>query len=199
MRGFNARSLRPSWAVAALATVALVAAACDKETTAPVKVATSNVTTSVTSSTVAVAAGKTFSLPSGAALSPALANQPVSLTFNTAGTSTTAAITTPGGTVNTTVTFGSCIFTVQAPGLPPNFVTGQVITVATCSITLNTANVPANGTTQNVPMTLNLGGTTSVPVTVPVVVSPTGTVTANTPTGTPITVGTTTTATGTGT
>ncbi len=198
MSRMTSRTPMTRYAAAAAGLALTFVAACDSETTAPVIVATSNVSAPVTAATVAVASGQTFSLASGAALSPTLANQPVSLRFTQAGAATTAAITVPTGTVNTTVTFGSCIFTVVAPGLPPTFVAGQSITVATCAITVNTAGLPANGSTTNVPMTLNLGGTTSVPVQVPVTVSPTGTVTVTGSSG-PVTVGTTTTATGTGT
>ena len=92
---------------AALALV-VIPVACKESTAATKKVATTNVTAPVTTSTVAAVSGKTFTFPSGGgALSPALANQTVSLTLTTTGSTTTAVIGTPGGNIPATVTFGS--------------------------------------------------------------------------------------------
>lgn len=195
MSRITSRTPMTRYAAAAAGLALVFTAACDSETTAPVIVATSNVVAPVSSGTVAAVTGKTFSFPSGAALSPALANQPVSLTFSQTGTATTAAIQTPTATVPATVTFGSCIFTITAT--VGGFTQGQVITVPNCSITLNTNGTPT-GTTTGVSTTMTLGTTTSTPVTVTVTVAPNGTVTVTAPNGQTVPVGTTTTATATG-
>jgi hypothetical protein len=198
MFGVNFRNSSTRWAAAAIASAALVAStACDKETTAPAQVAASNVTAGVNSSNVAALSGKTFSFTSGAALAPTLANQPVSMTFTSSGTNTTAAITTPAGTAQATVNFGSCIYTITF-AVPPHFTLNQVITIPNCSFTLNTTGLPANGTTQNATATFSLGGSNSIPFTMPVTVSSNGTVTVTSGGGVTITVGQTPTQNGTG-
>lgn len=196
MPRITARSQMARYAAAAAGLALAFVAACDSDPTAPVIIATSNVVAPVSSGTVAAVTGKTFSFPSGAALSPTLANQPVSFTFSQTGTTTTAAIQTPTATVPATVTFGSCIFTITAT--VGGFTQGQVITVPTCNITLNTNGTPT-GTTTGVSTTMTLGTTNSNPVTVTVTVAANGTVTVTGANGQTVTVGVATTGTATGT
>lgn len=199
MLGLPLRSTLSRLALASAAVgAALLPAACDNQTTAPVKVAAGNVTAAVNSSTVAAVSGKTFTFPNGGgALSPALANQTVSLAFTSSGSSTTAVITTPAGNIPANVTFGSCIFTTTAvSALGP---VGTVLTVNPCSITINSNGLPATGATVNATVTMSLGaGQPSTPVTVPIQISTSGTVTVTGTNGAGIPVGTTTTTNATG-
>jgi len=185
---------------AALVAAATVFVACNDEPTAPVQVAAADVVAPVTAIIATAISGKTFAFRSGAALSPALANQPVSITMTTTGSSTTAVIVTPGGTLNTSVVFGSCAFTVLAPGTP-QFPTGIVMSVQYCNITVRTRGTVV-GKTVVLPILLTLAtpqfSTQSDAQTVSASVSSTGVVTATTQTGAPVVVGTTTTTTSTG-
>lgn len=179
------------------AALLLVSTACEKEATAPQKVAASNVTAPVSAANVAAVSGKTFAFTNGAALGNAYNNKPVSITLNATGSSTTAAIVSTTGTVSANVTFGSCTFTVTA-STDPAVPVGTIITVATCNLTVNTAGVPATGQTTQANATFTIGNTTSAPAPVTVTVATNGTVTVTTPSGTPVTVGTTTTTNATG-
>jgi len=154
---------------------------CNKSSTAPKQVAASNITVATTASTVAAVSATPLSFPAGGAvLAPALANQSFTMTLNTSGSATTAAIALPGinGNVQANVTFGSCIFTVSVSNVA-SLPVGSVVTISPC--TINAATGGAQTDTQtNVPVTMTLGSATSSQVSLPVTVSATGGVTIGT-------------------
>jgi len=176
------RNKRPGLALGVLA---LALAACGKETTAPVKIATQNVTTTFNGAVAQALAGRSISIPGAAGLvAPAAPNQNLGLTFGgtstavtAAGTVTTAAGATTGSfTAN--VTFGSCIFTITSVTGNLGLTVGQTIRVNPCSITALTAGVQV-GTTANTNATVTFGNFQSAPIPVTVQVSENGTVTVN--------------------
>jgi hypothetical protein len=157
------------------AALLLASTACEKEATAPPQVAASNVTTPVASSMVAAMNGVAYNFANGAALSPVLATQPITVTFNSSGSATTATITGTGGTLQADVTFGSCVFTIRGTnsfGIP----SGTVWTVNPCTLTLNTAGKLANDVTTTVGSVFTLGNSPSYVTTVPVTVKSDGSI-----------------------
>jgi hypothetical protein len=133
----------------------------------PTGVATHDATIPVTSTTVQSLEDQTFTFESGSALSPALAEQPVALTFtNTAAATPTATVTAPNvpGTdghpahFTSNLTFGSCTFvvTVSTFDLPGPQV-GDKITVNPCSFDVATGSIRTNhGTLVNILVRLGL-------------------------------------------
>lgn len=124
-------------------------------------VATHDANIPVTSRTVQSLEDQTFTFETGSALSPALAGQPVALTFtNTAAATPTATVTAPNarGTdgrpahFTSNLTFGSCTFVViESTFDPPGPQEGDRITVNPCSFDVATGNIRTNhGTLVNI-------------------------------------------------
>lgn len=154
---------------------------CKSDSTAPGKVAAANVVAPISTSTVAAVSGQTFTFPGGgAALSPALAGQTISLTFsNTTAANPTTTVTSAAGSFTASTSFGSCIFTVSTSTIP-GITVGQVITVNPCQLNVQTGGVQATGQATTVNILLQLGLTPSAPQQSQVTINPTtGTVTVN--------------------
>ncbi len=138
------------------------------------KVAASDVTIPITSTVVRALENQPFTFSSGEALSPALANQPVALTFtNTAVATPTFTVTAPnvrgtdGNPARATGTtgFGSCTFSVAsstfAAGPPPaGPQVGQTITVSLCRVNAATGGIQT-GRLSPVEIRMELGLTSS--------------------------------------
>ncbi|MBU6366704.1 MAG: hypothetical protein KJT01_10885 [Gemmatimonadetes bacterium] len=176
------RLKRPGLALGALA---LALAACGKESTAPVKIATQNVTTTFNGSVAQAIAGRSVSIPGAAGLvAPAAPNQNLGLTFGgtaTAPTATGTVTTSAGATTGSftaNVTFGSCTFTFTSVTGNLGITVGQSIRVNPCALNLVTAG-QAVGTTNNTNATVSFGNFLSAPIPVQVQVSENGTVTVN--------------------
>jgi hypothetical protein len=120
--------------------------------------------------------GKTFAFP-GTAGVPALGTTgPTSVAFS--GQNFTITQTgSSAGSYSGTMSYGSCIFTVTATSLSTVKI-GDKITVNPCSLDINTAG-QGTGSTQDRPVTLVLGTTTSIPTAVPVLVTAQGEVIVN--------------------
>jgi hypothetical protein len=152
--------------------LSLTALECKKSPTAPAKVAAANVTVNTTAATIQALNGQTLTFQNGAsAFSPTLTGN-VTMAIAATSTSSTAALTFSTGTQNTTLTFGSCIFTPTAPNLA-GFPAGGA-TVNPCTITAATAGKPADGSQNSLAVTVSLGGIPSVPVNIPVTISENG-------------------------
>jgi hypothetical protein len=128
----------------------------------PLKVAASDITIPINNTTVRALENQPFTFASGEALSPALANQPIALTFtNTAAATPTFTATAPNvrGTdgnparATGTTAFGSCTFSVTSStfsaGPPPAGPQGgQTITVNPCSVNAATGGIQTTLVTQ---------------------------------------------------
>jgi hypothetical protein len=169
----------------AVLALALLPAACDKETTAPTMVVAGN-TTLATSPTVAAAvAGTTFNFPAGAAaIAPSLAGQNLALTF-TSGTAATMAFTNAAGVstgnVTVAVSYGSCIFAVTSSNFPAghSLALGQTVTVNPCNLSVATTGAVANGVATSRSVALLLGAAASAGSSVIVAVTAGGALTLN--------------------
>jgi hypothetical protein len=152
-------------------------AACDKETTAPTMVATSNPSLKVGAAIVPAIAGETFSFPGGAgALSPTLAGRDLTVTFGGSSTAPTATIViggAGGGTSTVPVTFGSCTFQLFGP-FPP----AGSYTVDPCQVDVFASGVGV-GTDALRNAILRLGAFPSLPASVNVRISPDGGIVMN--------------------
>ncbi len=176
------RLKRPGLALGALA---LALAACGRDSTAPVQIATQNVTTTFNGSAAQAIAGRAISIPGAAGLvAPAAPNQNLSLTFGGTPTATTAqaTITTASGATTgsftANVTFGSCLFTITSVTGNLGLTVGQQIRVNPCSLNINTAGQQV-GTTANSIATVSFGNFRSAPLPVQVQVNENGSVTVN--------------------
>lgn len=183
----NGRSLI-SGIVCGLVVTALVA--CGKShPTAPL-VATSNLTVSVSASTVGAlvpasgSSATTFSYSSGFSGTNGTGGAAVNLTGATTvsigGTAAapTFQITNGGGTASGTLSFGSCDFHITTSTVQ-NLPVGTVLVVTPCNLTVNTSG-QLSGSTTSVGVVLLLGGSTSVTATLPgVTIGSDGTVTVN--------------------
>ena len=131
------------------------------EEAVPARVAATDAVLNVNSTVVRALDNQPFTFSSGEALSPALVNQPVTLTFtNTATATPTFTVTTPNvrGTdgqparATGTTAFGSCTFGVTSstfsPGPPPAGPQGgQTITVNPCRVVASTGGVQTGART----------------------------------------------------
>jgi len=72
--------------------------------------------------------------------------------------------------------FGSCIFIIRASTFPADHPLGlgKTLTVNPCETDIDTSGAPANGSTNAFDASLQLGNTSSQPVTVPVTLQPNG-------------------------
>lgn len=166
-----------------------------EEQAAPVQVVPSGTVTQVplATTTVQAVAAQTFSFPTGgAAISPALANQPITLAFtNTASATPTATVIAPnvrgtdgqlGARFSATTTFGSCTFVVTTSTFPPGTgpQVGDTITVNPCQLNVSTGGVQATGQATTVQVLLQLGAIPSAENQSTVSINPTtGVVTVN--------------------
>ncbi|MDA1082408.1 MAG: hypothetical protein O2973_12175 [Gemmatimonadetes bacterium] len=176
MRERASKSLRSRLFVGAVACVGVLALTqCKSDSTAPVKVAATDLAAPVNSSVVKAVEGQTFSFSDGGAFAPALAGQPLTMAFtNTSSAAPTATIVVGGVTYVATTTFGSCIFTFSTAFF------GQLVWVINpCSFIVGTAGIPANGQTTNMTLLFRLGSGSSVPITLPGAINPDGSVTLN--------------------
>jgi hypothetical protein len=160
-------------------------------TTAPVAVAASDLAVPVAPATVQTLEAQTFTFSSGAALTPALANQPITLAFtNTTSATPTATVTAPNvrGTDGQparfagTTEFGSCTFVVTTSTFPAGSgpQVGDRITVNPCQVNVSTGGVQATGQATTVQILLQLGATPSAANQSTVSINPTtGVVTIN--------------------
>ncbi len=162
---------------AVIVALSLSAVQCKKSSTAPTKVASSNLTVKATSSTIAALNGQSLTFVNGAPAFGATLTGNVTMAIAATNATPTAALTFSNGTQNTNLTFGSCIFTPVAP-----FLTGfgGTVTIDPCTITVPTAGQQANGGTVNVVLTITLGTRTAVTGTLPVSIGSDGTVTVGT-------------------
>jgi hypothetical protein len=190
------RSFTTPIRVAALALLALAPLACgDDDPATPSRVATDDLLINASSTTISAFTGQTFTLPSGGGeLDPAWAGQSVTATF-TAGSTPTATLVVGGTTIQSRVSFGSCLFTVTSvTGANAAGITvGETITVNPCQKRVRTRGNPANGATRLTDVELIFGAATSTPVRATVIINPNGTIIIRGPDGGSVTVGTVTT------
>lgn len=150
--------------------------------------ATTDATVDIRAATVPGIEGSTFSLPSGAMLTPGLANQPITLAFTgTATPAPTATFNAPNMTgtdgkpasCSGPTQFGSCTFTITSSNIP-GVTVGQQITVNPCRYNVKTQGIRANGRATTVQILLQLGLIPSAPNQAEVEIdSDTGIVTVN--------------------
>ncbi len=142
----------------------------------PTLFAKADTVAAITGTNVTALAGKTFTFPSGAAAF-GTAGAATTVTFDTANTFT---VVSGGNTVKGALSFGSCIFTLAAPTVfPPAWGVASPLEITPCNINVGTAGKAANGTSIDVPASLVLGAGKSSALTIPVVISGTGSVTIN--------------------
>lgn len=180
------------WGIASAVVTGLFA--CDlHHTTAPLTVATSNLTVSLSAANIAAlvpaasAAPTTFTFNNGfSGVNTAASSAPITLTGPTTvaitgtGSAPTFTITNGGGTATGPLAFGSCDFNVSGlTGTVPGITIGTVISENPCQVTLELSGQQVGqGVTVQVTFTLGTatsGGNTQVNVTI----STNGTVTVN--------------------
>ena len=156
-----------------------------------VLVAKNDVVVPVTTETVPAIESQTFTFDSGGSLTPALANQPIAVTFtDTTSATPTATVTAPNITgtngqpasFSGTTEFGSCTFRVTKSTFPPGQgpQVGDTITVDPCRVSARTGGITVNGNATVVQILLALGATPSRANLGTVVIDPaTGHVTLN--------------------
>jgi len=156
-----------------------------------VLVAKNDVAVPVTTETVPAVESQTFTFDSGESLTPALANQPIAVTFtDTTSATPTATITalnitgTNGqpASFSGTTEFGSCTFRVTKSTFPPGQgpQVGDIITVNPCRVSARTGGIVVQGNATAVQILLALGATPSRANQGTVVIDPaTGHVTLN--------------------
>jgi len=161
--------------------------------TPAVAVAGNDVVAPVNTATVQSLEGQVFTFPSGGALTPALANQPVTLMFtNTASATPTATVTAPGiegvgtpgqpASFTADTTFASCHFRITSSTFPrPGPQVGdKELVVDPCMVDVQTGGVQATGQATVVHILLQLGATPSAANQATVSINPnTGVVTLN--------------------
>ncbi|HYV98071.1 MAG TPA: hypothetical protein VE967_11495 [Gemmatimonadaceae bacterium] len=174
---------------AALATAALLVAACDSnDSNAPVEKRNINNkiqlnSTAAANGTTALLNGETFTGLSGSVLAShtvpantALQNQAVTIAFsNISGANGNFTLTTPTLNASGTVHFASCTFTVTASSNTTALPVGAVITVTNCSVTYTASGVPVGQSTGTAgKATLNFDDTPSNPLDVTVEIQANG-------------------------
>lgn len=172
-------------------TTALLLAACGGgggggaggTSTAAVMAATSNTTVAISPANGAAAVQAVVAQPlTFAAGVPALGTAgPTTLTIASSTSGPTFSVAAAGGQASGRLGFGSCVFTVTTSTFvaPHPLAPGSVSTISPCSISVATAGLPATGAAGSAEVQMVLGTAASTPVSVPVAVSPTGTVTVN--------------------
>lgn len=172
----NIKNLRIALTVSAVA--ALVACGGGTDPVPTKTVAAANTTVAATAATAAAVVGQTFTLPAVPALGTTAAT-----TLKIAGTAAaqTFEVASGGSTASGPLTYGSCIMTITTStfALTHPLGVGKTVTVNPCDIALQTAGKVV-GSASDTGVTFNLGGVSSSPITVPVVVSTTGAVTIGT-------------------
>jgi len=182
------------WAAMAVTTAAAAAVlvACGGGSSEPPPVATANANIPASAGTAAAVANTTFSFGSV----PALGTTGTT-TFRIGGTTAapTSTVVNNGMSSTSSLGFGSCILVIANSSFPSTHPmgAGKTVTINPCSIRIPVAGVAANGAANSLDVSLDLGGTVSFPVPIPVVISATGQITVN---GTNIGVVTTGTTTG---
>lgn len=133
--------------------------------------------TTATAATATLAAATTgYSFPTGVAALGTTAATTVTIAPVAAGATTpTFTIATAGKSAKGVLTYGSCIFTITESNIP-ELPVGTVKTVTPCAATVNTTNAAANDASAARDTTFVLGGTTSNPTKVTVVVKADGSV-----------------------
>lgn len=191
MKTLVARSPRVRLALGVIvAGLAFGAVACNKTTAPQPKVAAGNAQIPMSTTTVRAVEGVTFTFANGgAALTPALANQTITLTMsNTSSATPTTTVVAPNlvgtngqpGRFTANTTFGSCIFTITSVTGIPGLTVGQNITVNVCQVIAQTGGVQATGNATTVQILLQLGLTPSAANQASVSIDPaTGVVTVN--------------------
>jgi len=185
--------------LALLALIVVPAACGDDDPAEPTPVASENLVAPANAATIQAVTGQTFAIPNaGAAIAPAFAGQSVDLTFNESA-APTATIVVGGTTIQTDVSFGSCIFTVTGvTGLNAAGLTnGQRIIVNPCNFIVNTLGAPAGTTASQRNVQVTFGTSTSTPIRSTVTIGSDGTIVITKPNGSQVTVGTVTTVSGT--
>jgi hypothetical protein len=163
-------------AITLAVTAAFLVACGGDPAPAPTPAATANTTANISATTAAAITGKTFAFPGGVA---ALGTTGATTLTITDAAVDTFAVTAPSGNYAGTVSYGSCIFTITSVGTPAPaapYVVGYSFTVAACSATAATNGVAANGQSSSLPVTFNLGGTTSAAQSFPVTIAADGSV-----------------------
>jgi hypothetical protein len=154
--------------LALLALVVVPVACDDDDPSAPTLVAAENAVVPITAASYAALVDETFTIPNGGgALAPELAGQTIELEFGLSGNTRTATITVPGGTITTTVDFGSCKFKVT--GVQPAGAFGiriipglDFLDVDPCSFSISTSGQLV-GTTSSVNVSVLWNTITSAP------------------------------------
>lgn len=168
--------------VAAVAAFAVAPMACEKEATAPAKVAAGNTTLGANPTVAAAVTAVPFSFPGGAGvLDASVAGQNLTVTFSGTGTTTTAAMQVGTGSITANTTFGSCVFAITQSTFPTGskLALGQTIVVNPCNVNVNTAGQQANGVAATRSAALVLGTAVSSGQSITVSVDPGGALTLN--------------------
>ena len=173
LKGLNMKMTSIKWALSISAAAVLVACGGGGD---DIKVAAANTTVTATAATAAAVVNQTFSLPAVPALGTTAAT-----TLKIAGTATaqTVEIASGGQTATGPITYGSCIMNITTSTFPTTHPlgVGKTVTVNPCDIVVQTAGVTTGAAVTNTGVTINLGGVSSSPVTIPVAVSDSGAVT----------------------
>jgi hypothetical protein len=176
--------LSTKWAFSMAAAAVLVA--CGGSPTPAVQVSAATTTATISGATpTAVAAAQavvtsvlnqTFTYTTVPAFGTTAATTVV---LSGTGAAPIATIVSAGKTAKGVLSFGSCIFTITQSDFvaPSPLAVGTVTTVTPCALDVQTAGTITDGTSRSVNTDLVLGTVKSANVSMPVVVSPTGTVT----------------------
>ena len=148
-----------------------------------VLVAKNDLAVPVTTETVPALENQKFTFDSGEALTPALANQPIAVTFtDTTSATPTVTVTAPNiigtdgqpASFSAAVEFGSCTFKVKTSTFaPPGPQVGKTIKVDPCKVNLMTGGITVQGNATKVQILLLLGFSPSLANQVTVVIDPT--------------------------
>lgn len=160
----------------AAATAGLVACGGDPAPKATIAGASAGLNSAITSSNAGAVSGTTFNYPSAPAALPGTTGA-TNVTITDA-TTDTFVVASSAGTYSGTVSYGSCIFTVNASTVVAVPV-GTVININPCNVTAGTNGVAANGTPVTLPVGLTLGAATSATQPLPVTVNSNGSVSIN--------------------
>ena len=185
MSKFNSKTSKLALSLIFVATLAACGGSDDDQGTlvvsAPVAMAVDQKT--APAATTALVAAKSMSFPAGIPLLGT--NSPTTLVFTaptTGNTDVPFTMTSAGVTSVGNLTFGSCKFTLNERPQGTKLATPLLladIPTAQCTLRVDTTNAAADGSAKQRGLTLTLGGVTSSPAQVPVVVNANGTVTVN--------------------
>jgi len=148
----------------------------------------------VTGSNVQVLVGQPLVFSNGVIFDPSLAGTQVTLTFTSANPPTFTLTTSGGATSSGNATFGSCTLNFTQGPLAP-----KSITFNPCTFQITASNVTVGGGAVSGTLTLTLGSSTSIAITVQVSILANGTLLVNgvstgiiiSSNGTPVTTGST--------